>query len=73
MIRYIIISPTHNVDLKAGTTTISVLCGDIASHEFYWGATNKKEKAIMFPTRTKAEIFIAVNKLLGAFSYGIVK
>lgn len=71
MVKYMIISPTHNVDLKRGITTVTVLCKDPASNEFYW-AEPKEADPMYFSTRARAELYININKLVGAFSYGIV-
>lgn len=73
MIRYVIISPTHNVDLDTSTTNITVLCQDPAGNAFHWEDTREKGKALMFESRGAADLFILTHKLEGAFSYGIMK
>ena len=70
MIKYIIVSPTKDVDLKNSKTGIAVLCSN-AAENLYWRATRNADKLVMFNDRRLADAFIVSHHLEGAFSYGI--
>ena len=70
MIKYIIVSPTKDVDLKNSKTGIAVLCSN-ADEDLYWRDTRNADKLVMFDDRRLADAFIVSHHLEGAFSYGI--
>lgn len=73
MIKYIIVCPNSNVDLKNGTTGIDVLCSKLEDESLFWqDPRTPKQKLVMFDDRNAADAFIIQKALpVGAFSYGI--
>ena len=74
MIKYIVISPTSEIDFSKLKTNVRFLCIWVNSNDkvdYYWSNnTSDLEFALTFNTREEADLYIKNNELQ-AYSYGI--
>ena len=74
MIKYIIISPTSEIDFSKLKTNVRFLCIFVNSNDkldYYWSNnTSDLEFVLRFNRREEADLYIKNNELR-AYSYGI--